>query len=116
MPRAPESAGAGNGKHQKKAATKAEINFCESVLPPARKAGASSRAPYMRLFGLDRDIGGSLGHLIHDPSKIFQAGGRNDDVITAAIDIFGDAQKTTAGIFLQSEDKRLALDLDFFRL
>ena len=48
-------------------------------------------------------------------AKFFQAGGRNNHIVAAAIDIFGDAQKPAPGIFFQGEDKGFPLDLDFFR-
>src|SRR5687768_3939346 len=60
-----------------------------------------------------RGVGGGAGHFVEDALEIFQAGGRDDDGVAAAIDVFGDAQETAARIFLQSENESFAFDLDF---
>ena len=59
---------------------------------------------------------GGFHHFVEDFFEIFQTGSRNDDRIAASTDIFGDAEEAAAGIFLEREDKRFALDLHFVRL
>lgn len=64
-----------------------------------------------RHFG--RGLAGGADHFVNDAAKIFQAGGGNDDGVTAAIDVFGDAKKAAAGIFLQGEKESFSFDLYF---
>ena len=82
-----------------------------SLLPNANFIWNTSE----RLFFSRRRFHGSPDHFVNGPFEIFQPGGRDDDVITAAIDIFGDPKKTAAGIFFQCEDERFTFDLDFIR-
>src|SRR6266849_10753265 len=56
-----------------------------------------------------------LHHLINHPLEILQAGGRYDDVVAAAANVFRDAQKAPPRIFLEREHERLALNLYFLR-
>src|SRR3977135_3874060 len=64
------------------------------------------------LLHLRRNLGGGLHHVVHKPFEILQAGGRDDDGVAAAADVFGDSQEAPARIFLQGKNERLALDLD----
>jgi hypothetical protein len=64
------------------------------------------------LFVLDRDVSRRFDHLFEDSAKVFQPGGRDDDIVPAAIDIFSDSEKAAARIFLQSENEGLALNLN----
>src|SRR6266404_3167268 len=56
-----------------------------------------------------------LHHFINHPLEILQAGGRYDDIVAAAADVLGDAQKTPPWIFLERENKGLAFNLYLFR-
>jgi hypothetical protein len=58
----------------------------------------------------------SFHHFIQHFLKIFQAGGWDDDGVAPSAHVFGDAQKSSARIFLEGEDEGLALDLDFVGL
>ena len=66
------------------------------------------------MFGWN--FGGSFHHFFEQLAKILQTRGRNDDGVAPAANVFGDAQKTAAWIFLERENKRLALNLDCVRL
>ena len=68
------------------------------------------------LLPLNRDFRAGFHHCIDNLFEIFEAGGRNDNVIATTIDIFRDTEEATARIFLQRKYERLAFDLNFFRL
>src|SRR5208283_1232169 len=94
------------------AANRGQENTRDRLKTPRRR-GAPNGKP--GLASLDGDIGGSLDHFLQNFEEFIQARGRDDDVVTAAVNVLGNAQKTAPRIFLQSKDKGLALDLNLFR-
>jgi ribosome-associated protein len=80
--------------------------LCEG--PECRKLCARTRP--LRSFRGSFSRG--LNHLIQQFLEVFQTRCRNDNRIPASTDIFRNPQKTSAGIFLQSEHKGLALNLN----
>ncbi len=69
-------------------------------------------------FGLTlfRSLGGYLDHFIQQVAEILEARGWDNDRVAPPADILGNSEKTAARIFLQSEDERFPLDLNFLRL
>src|ERR1700677_4708775 len=58
----------------------------------------------------------SLHHFVEDSLKLIQAGCRDDNIVTATVHIFRDAQKPPARIFLEREQECLPLDLNLVAL
>jgi hypothetical protein len=58
----------------------------------------------------------SLNHLIEEIAEVLEARSRNDNGVATTADIFSDAEKSAAGVFLQRQDERFALNLNFFGL
>jgi len=77
--------------------------------PPFGVAAAS-------LFGLGRVLGGCLDHLVEDFLELFKARGRDDNVVASPVDVFGDAQESSARILFERKQKRLALNLNLVAL
>jgi hypothetical protein len=67
------------------------------------------------LWSLGGNFRGSLHHFFHDLQEFIEPSGRDNDIITTAIDVLRDAQKAAARVFFKGKDKRLAFDLNFFR-
>jgi hypothetical protein len=84
------------------------------------RAFASSalwRVAAKRLFGLGRrSLGGGLDHIVEDFLKFFKARGRDDDVVAPSVNVFGDAEESSARILLERKQKRLALNLNLVAL
>ena len=68
------------------------------------------------LLCLGRQFRGSMHHVIQKLFEILQAGCGNDDGVAPPADVFSDAEKATAWILFEREDKRLPFDLNFIRL
>ena len=51
-------------------------------------------------------------HILQKSLEVFQAGRGNNNCIAPSTDIFSDPQETSARIFLEREDERLALNLN----
>jgi hypothetical protein len=73
----------------------------------------SSGLVMLILWHLRRCLAGRPHHIIHDPSKIFEAGRWDNDGVAASVHIFGDAKESSARILLQGEKESLPLDLHF---
>lgn len=56
---------------------------------------------------------GRFYHVVKNPFEFVQAGSGNNNVIATAVDVFGDAQKPSARIFLEREQKCFSLNLHF---
>jgi len=59
-------------------------------------------------------LGGMAKHLLDYPGEFFQARGRNDNRISVASDIFGDAKETSTGVLFEREYECFPFDLNLF--
>ena len=65
-----------------------------------------------RSRALSRDFVRCFHHFIDQFLEVLQAGGGNDDRISFAATLLGNAQETSTGIFFQRQVKRLAFNLN----
>src|SRR5579859_870953 len=64
------------------------------------------------LLRLLRQLSRGLDHVVEELFEILQAGGGYDDGVTAAANVFRNAQKTATRVFLEGEQKGFAFDLN----
>jgi hypothetical protein len=87
------------------------------MLPPffSLDAQTGASAKPLPLLGFGRQLGRGLDHFFQDFAEFLQASRGYDHIVTASIDVLGNAQEAAPRIFLQGENKGLPFDLNLFR-